>query len=120
MRDPGGAGDVRCGLALLVAGGLFKEILDGTGIAPAAPHIAASFGVPAVAVNVWTLQELGVAVGALLVRVGAPAAAATGLGNGADDAFRVAVVLLVVLLAVPGVEALRVSRTAGSGVTGRG
>src|SRR4051794_3751604 len=31
---------------------MFMEILDGTVIAPAAPHIAASFGVPAVAVNV--------------------------------------------------------------------
>jgi EmrB/QacA subfamily drug resistance transporter len=37
---------------LLVAGSLFMEILDGTVIAPAAPHIAADFGVPAVAVNV--------------------------------------------------------------------
>src|SRR3954471_3365004 len=31
---------------------MFMEILDGTVIAPPAPHIAASFGVPAVAVNV--------------------------------------------------------------------
>jgi EmrB/QacA subfamily drug resistance transporter len=45
-------GQVRRGLALLVAGALFMEILDGTVIAPAAPHIAASLGVPAVAVNV--------------------------------------------------------------------
>jgi MFS family permease len=43
---------VRRGLALLVAGCLFMEILDGTVIAPAAPHIASSLGVPAVAVNV--------------------------------------------------------------------
>jgi hypothetical protein len=55
--DPGpadgdGAGRVRRGLALLVAGALFMEILDGTVVAPAAPHIAASFGVPPVAVNV--------------------------------------------------------------------
>ncbi|MDX6324508.1 MAG: hypothetical protein QOK15_862, partial [Nocardioidaceae bacterium] len=45
-------GDVHRGLALLVAGSLFMEILDGTVIAPAAPHIAASFAVPAVTVNV--------------------------------------------------------------------
>ena len=45
-------GGVSRGLALLVAGALFMEILDGTVIAPAAPHIGASFGVPAVAVNV--------------------------------------------------------------------
>ena len=40
------------GLALLVAGAFFMEILDATVIAPAAPHIAADFGVPAVNVNV--------------------------------------------------------------------
>jgi MFS family permease len=71
-----------------------------------------------------TLQELGaglgVAVGALLVRIGGPVAGATGLGNGADAAFRVAFVFLAVLLVVPAIEALRLSRTAGSAVTGRG
>jgi EmrB/QacA subfamily drug resistance transporter len=45
-------GGVRRGLALLVAGALFMEILDATVIAPAAPHIAADLGVPAVAVNI--------------------------------------------------------------------
>ncbi len=40
------------GLALLVAGAFFMEILDATVIAPAAPHMAADLGVPAVAVNV--------------------------------------------------------------------
>jgi MFS family permease len=40
------------GLALLVAGAYFMEILDATMIAPAAPHIAADLRVPAVAVNV--------------------------------------------------------------------
>src|SRR4051794_36398803 len=39
-------------LALLVAGAYFMEILDATVIAPAAPHIAADLGVPAVEVNV--------------------------------------------------------------------
>jgi EmrB/QacA subfamily drug resistance transporter len=48
--EPGGRTQRR--LALLVAGSYFMEILDGTVIAPAAPHIAADFGVPAVAVNV--------------------------------------------------------------------
>jgi EmrB/QacA subfamily drug resistance transporter len=43
---------LRRGLALLVAGAMFMEILDGTVIGPAAPRIAADFGVPAVAVNV--------------------------------------------------------------------
>jgi EmrB/QacA subfamily drug resistance transporter len=45
-------GRVARGLALLVAGAFFMEILDATVIAPAAPHIAADLGVPAVAVNV--------------------------------------------------------------------
>src|SRR5919205_2193502 len=45
-------GGIRRALALLVAGAMFMEILDGTVIGPAAPHIAADFGVPAVAVNV--------------------------------------------------------------------
>ena len=40
------------GLALLVAGAFFMEILDGTVIAPAAPAIAADLGVAAVDINV--------------------------------------------------------------------
>ena len=71
-----------------------------------------------------TLQELGaglgVAVGALLVRLGEPVAGTIGLGSGADQPFRVAFVLLAVLLAVPAVEGLRLSRQAGDAVTGRG
>src|SRR3954465_8761562 len=56
-------GTVSRGLALLVAGAMFMEIMDGTVIAPAAPHIGESFGVPAVAVNVTiTAYVLSVAV----------------------------------------------------------
>lgn len=40
------------GMALLVAGAFFMEILDATIIAPAIPSIAESFGVPLVDVNV--------------------------------------------------------------------
>ena len=40
------------GLALLVAGALFMEILDGTIVSTAAPQIAASFGVAPVDVNI--------------------------------------------------------------------
>lgn len=40
------------GLALLVAGAFFMEILDATVIAPAAPHIAEDLGVQPVTVNV--------------------------------------------------------------------
>jgi EmrB/QacA subfamily drug resistance transporter len=43
---------LRRGLALLVAGAFFMEILDGTIIAPAAPHIAADLGVAPVDINV--------------------------------------------------------------------
>ncbi|WP_345421958.1 MFS transporter [Pseudonocardia xishanensis] len=50
-------------LALLVAGAFFMEILDGTVIAPAAPHIAADLGVSPVDVNVAvTAYVLTVAV----------------------------------------------------------
>src|SRR4051794_11931316 len=71
QRSPGeaavdrasGTGSVRRGLALLVAGAMFMEILDATVIAPAAPAIAASFGVPAVSVNVAiTAYTLALAV----------------------------------------------------------
>jgi EmrB/QacA subfamily drug resistance transporter len=51
-NPPERSGQVRRGLALLVAGSLFMEILDGTVIAPAVPHIAADLGVPPVSVNV--------------------------------------------------------------------
>jgi hypothetical protein len=60
-----------------------------------------------------------VAVGALLIRLGGPLSAAAGLGDGADEPFRVALVLLAVLLLVPLAEAVRLPRTAGSVVTGR-
>jgi EmrB/QacA subfamily drug resistance transporter len=56
---------------------------------------------------------LGVAVGALLVRVGA------GFGGGGDVAYRVAFVALAVILAGSAVEALMLSRTAGDVVAGR-
>jgi MFS family permease len=70
-----------------------------------------------------TVQELGaglgVAVGALLVRLGGSVAHATGLGTGAEEPFRVAFVLLAALLVLPAVETYRLPRTAGSTVTGR-
>ena len=70
-----------------------------------------------------TIQELGaglgVAVGALLVRLGGPIGEAIGLGQGAAEPFRIAFVLLALLLTVPAIEALLLSRTAGHRVTGR-
>src|SRR3954463_7020951 len=63
MTEDTRAGSVSRGLALLVAGAMFMEIMDGTVIAPAAPHIGDSFGVPAVSVNVAiTAYVLAVAV----------------------------------------------------------
>jgi MFS family permease len=65
-----------------------------------------------------TVQELGgglgVAVGALLVRVGG------GVGvHGGDAAYRFAFVVLAVLLVVPAVEAFLLPRSAGNVVAGR-
>jgi EmrB/QacA subfamily drug resistance transporter len=70
-----------------------------------------------------TVQELGaglgVAVGALLVRFGDPVAAAFGLRDGGDVAFRVAFVVLAVILAGPAAEAFTLPRAAGNVVVGR-
>ncbi|WP_157437651.1 MFS transporter [Actinoplanes subtropicus] len=64
-----------------------------------------------------TVQELGgglgVAVGALLVRLGA------GVGAAGMAAYRFAFVVLAVLLAVPALEAFLLPRTAGNVVAGR-
>jgi len=64
-----------------------------------------------------TVQELGgglgVAVGALLVRLGG------GVGAGGDAAYRFAFVVLALLLAVPAVEAFLLPRSAGNVVAGR-
>jgi MFS family permease len=64
-----------------------------------------------------TVQELGgglgVAVGALLVRLGA------GVGADGIAAYRFAFVVLAVLLAGPAVEAFRLPRSAGNVVAGR-
>jgi Na+/melibiose symporter-like transporter len=66
-----------------------------------------------------TVQELGtglgVAIGALLVSLGG----SLGLGTGADEPFRVAFVMLAVILALPAIEGLMLPRTAGNRVTGR-
>jgi len=70
------------------------------------------------------LQELGgglgIAVGALLLRLGDPVGAAMDL-PAADDAapYRVAFVLLAVLLVVPLLQVLWLPRDAGAQVTGR-
>jgi len=66
-----------------------------------------------------TLQELGsglgVAVGALLVRLGGAVGFTAGGGG-----FRFAFVLLAMIFLVPAVEAFLLPRSAGAIVTGRG
>jgi MFS family permease len=70
-----------------------------------------------------TVQELGsglgVAVGAMLVRLGGPVGSGLGVGSGGDAAFRVAFVVLAVVLVLPAVDAALLPRTAGNVVAGR-
>jgi sugar phosphate permease len=70
-----------------------------------------------------TLQELGaglgIAVGALLVRLGDPVSAALGLSETPATAYRVAFVLLAVIMLAPLIEAITMPRSAGAAVTGR-
>jgi EmrB/QacA subfamily drug resistance transporter len=70
-----------------------------------------------------TLQELGaglgIAVGALLVRLGDPISAALGLTETPATAYRVAFVLLALILVIPLVEDVLMPASAGSAVTGR-
>ena len=54
-----------------------------------------------------------------MLRLGDPVAAALGLPDNADAPFRVAFVLLAVLMLAPGVEALLMPRSIGSEVTGK-
>ena len=71
-----------------------------------------------------TVQELGgglgIAVGALLLRLGEPLTALIGLADDATSPYRVAFVLLAVLLLVPLAGVVGLSRSAGASVTGRG
>ncbi len=70
-----------------------------------------------------TLQELGaglgIAVGALLVRLGDPVGQALGLADDPGTPYRVAFVLLAVIMLVPLAEALLMPASAGGAVTGR-
>lgn len=70
-----------------------------------------------------TLQQLGaglgIAVGALLVRVGDPVSHALGLTETPATAYRVAFVLLALIMTLPLIEAIIMPATLGSSVTGR-
>ncbi len=70
-----------------------------------------------------TLQELGaglgIAIGALLVRLGDPLGELLGLSGDPGTAYRIAFVLLGVILLVPLLEAVLMPASAGGAVTGR-
>ncbi|MGS0688703.1 MFS transporter [Nakamurella sp. GG22] len=70
-----------------------------------------------------TLQELGaglgIAIGALLVRLGDPLGVALGLGDNPAVAYRIAFVLLAASLLAPVIEAFTMPASTGSVVTGR-
>jgi EmrB/QacA subfamily drug resistance transporter len=109
-------------LALLVLSGIFRSV------GFTAYNTVAFADVPADRMTsantlMSTVQELGaglgVAVGALLVRLGGPIADAAGLGDGGDAPYRIAFVVLAVLLAGPALEAFALPRTAGNVVAGR-
>jgi len=110
-------------LALLAASGIFRSIgftaYNSAAFADVEPERMTRANT-----LMSTLQELGaglgVAVGALLVRVGEPLSGSLGLGSGPAEPFRVAFVMLAVLLVGPAIEALRLPRSAGNEVTGRG
>jgi EmrB/QacA subfamily drug resistance transporter len=110
-------------LALLVVSGIFRSIGFSAFNSLAFADIEPDRMTPANTL-MTSLNELGgalgVAVGALLLRLGDPVAAALGLAPGAASPYRVAFVLLAVLMAVPLAQVLRLPRSAGAQVTGRG
>jgi Na+/melibiose symporter-like transporter len=106
---------------LLVASGVFRSVGFTTYNSVAFADVEPVLMTHASTLN-STLQELGagigIAVAALFVRLGEPLGSAVGLGAGGDQPFRVAFVLLALVLLVPLVEALLLDRTAGDAVTG--
>ena len=106
-------------LALLAASGIFRSIgftaYNSAAFADVEPERMTGANT-----LMSTLQELGaglgVAVGALLVRVGEPLSGSLGLGSGPAEPFRVAFVMLAVILVGPAIEALRLPRSAGNEV----
>jgi EmrB/QacA subfamily drug resistance transporter len=106
---------------LLVASGVFRSVGFTAYNSVAFADVQAARMTHASTLN-STLQELGagmgIAVAALFVRLGEPLGSALGLGAGSARPFRVAFVLLALVLLVPLVEALRLERRAGDAVTG--
>jgi EmrB/QacA subfamily drug resistance transporter len=108
-------------LAVLVLSGVFRSIGFSAYNSLAFADVEPDRMTPANTL-MTALQELGgglgIAVGALLLRVGA-GSASLGLLEGATGPYRVAFVLLAALLAVPLAQVLRLARSAGAQVTGR-
>jgi hypothetical protein len=108
-------------VVLLVASGVFRSIGFTAYNSVAFADVPAARMTHASTLN-STLQELGsgmgIAAAALFVRLGGPLASTAGLGTGGGQPFRVAFVLLGLVLLVPLVEALHLERTAGDAVTG--
>ena len=105
-------------IALLALSGVFRSIGFWPTTAWRSPTSKPGCMTPANTL-MTTLQELGgglgVAVGALLLRLGEPVSAALGLADNATSPYRVAFVLLAVLLLVPLAEVVGLSRSAGAG-----
>jgi MFS family permease len=108
-------------VVLLVASGVFRSVGFTTYNSVAFADVEAARMTHASTLN-STLQELGagigIAVAALFVRLGKPLGSAVGLGAGAGQPFRVAFVLLALVLLAPLAEALLLDPTAGDAVTG--
>jgi EmrB/QacA subfamily drug resistance transporter len=110
-------------LALLVLSGIMRSVGFTAYNTVAFADIPAE-GMTSANTLMSAVQELGaglgVAVGALLVRLGDPVGGVLGLGHGAAAPFRVAFVLLAIILAGSAADAFTLPRTAGNMVAGRG
>jgi hypothetical protein len=110
-------------IALLAVSGMFRSIGFSAYNSLAFADVEPGRMTPANTL-MTTVQELGgglgIAVGALLLRLGEPVTVVIGLADNATSPYRVAFVLLAVLLLVPLAGVVGLSRSAGAAVTGRG
>jgi Major Facilitator Superfamily len=108
-------------VALLVASGVFRSVGFTAYNSVAFADIDRDEMTHASTLN-STLQELGagigVAIAALFVRLGEPLGRAVGLAATPDTAYRIAFLLLALLLLPPLVEGVLLDRAAGDAVTG--